>query len=71
MTCTRRVPPISPGAARIRQFGPMNPALQSRGSTDVGVEKNAVVFEDRKGSNVELAIVGAGVVADKLVVEDD
>ena len=44
----------------------MYPASQSRGSTDVGVEKNVVV-EDKEGATVELDIVGAGVVGDKLL----
>ena len=43
------------------------PASQSRGSTGVGVEKNVVVLEDKKCATVVLGIVGAGVVADKLV----
>ena len=43
------------------------PASQSRGSTDIGVEKNVVVLEDKKCATVVLGIVGAGVVADKLV----
>ena len=51
-------PPMSSG---------MYPASQSRGSTDVGVEKNVVVLEDKKCATVVLGIVGAGVVADKLV----